>query len=745
MTTLLWKEFKENAKYALAAFLVTGFMMLMGAMSVKGEKADNGTFIFNCWIYFQAIGACFGILQTFPELRRDRWSFLCHRSQSMNEIFFSKILAGITFTLGISLVLFFGAAWVIESARFKRAPFFWSDLWTSAVFLVMGVISYFAAFLCGIRQRKWYGTRFLPLFFTFMSSIYFLTMANSYGNKSVSIILPLAILAAFILGITCWMHFTRSLEDIRTNRFGKAVRIACIYMISTPAQVILTIILFGVMVGSIPRPNLAVNFHYDKEGNTYRVVRDFDSKRMISIEDLYHPERDLNITDFEIRDEIKYRRIQNELNPAFLYKRGSAELLSEVYAQPYTYAPVDASSSLRMDPYSYEPTWYFVFSENRFYGYPTWKTRKPVIVETDIDRLVNVGETNYVNSGENHILLTSEKNGFFILDTKKQEVFSLEEPEIEKPIEAIQITLDKESKTTLILHEDEIAVHEALPRVFKKNGEIVEPTLAPKEMASWTNSENARYYHPDGFYPLNVRYLPGRKLHGIPIPHSLPENSTLMMAKVPDEDRFLIAVDRNCWQNLFWPDNSVRTFLELNSEGKILRHNQFRYYIQYGTDSRMKFLITGTCIPVGPLLGLIAYDEMTATEVDQFYGTDFSSHMDRSPRLVWSFIGLIFASGTVASLVTCWIGRRNSFTRKELIQWMLFSFLLGWAGVLTMVMAHQWIGKTRCASCGKKRLQTNEKCEHCGAAFPMPEKDGTEIFLDSRRVDALAEVVSSAS
>jgi len=41
----------------------------------------------------------------------------------------------------------------------------------------------------------------------------------------------------------------------------------------------------------------------------------------------------------------------------------------------------------------------------------------------------------------------------------------------------------------------------------------------------------------------------------------------------------------------------------------------------------------------------------------------------------------------------------------------------------------EWPARVVCPQCKKRRTVDRENCEHCGAPFPPPEKNGTEIFV----------------
>jgi RNA polymerase subunit RPABC4/transcription elongation factor Spt4 len=40
----------------------------------------------------------------------------------------------------------------------------------------------------------------------------------------------------------------------------------------------------------------------------------------------------------------------------------------------------------------------------------------------------------------------------------------------------------------------------------------------------------------------------------------------------------------------------------------------------------------------------------------------------------------------------------------------------------------EWPARESCPNCKKLRVVDRDQCEHCGADFAPPEKNGTEIF-----------------
>jgi len=61
-------------------------------------------------------------------------------------------------------------------------------------------------------------------------------------------------------------------------------------------------------------------------------------------------------------------------------------------------------------------------------------------------------------------------------------------------------------------------------------------------------------------------------------------------------------------------------------------------------------------------------------------------------------------------------------------EWTAFAFFFGVFGLLAFWIANDWPRRIACPSCGRKRSVERETCEHCGAGWPAPKQDGTEIW-----------------
>jgi ABC-type transport system involved in multi-copper enzyme maturation permease subunit len=99
------------------------------------------------------------------------------------------------------------------------------------------------------------------------------------------------------------------------------------------------------------------------------------------------------------------------------------------------------------------------------------------------------------------------------------------------------------------------------------------------------------------------------------------------------------------------------------------------------------------------------------------------------PEIPWKLI--------LTSLVTAlviwvpaglWLCRRYHFTVGAQLGWAVFHLVCGLPGFLAFLSVQEWPVREPCPNCKKLRVVDREHCEHCGAGFAPPEKNGIEIF-----------------
>jgi len=164
---MIWKELRENARWAALAFfgllLAEIFTLSSGRKTIsnwtEGITLGSNAFLFVSAFGCSAVGAILGALQILPELPRDRWAGLLHRPVPRQVIFLGKVVAGlILYGLATGLPLLCSIAYVVSPGRIP-APFVPGLALPAVSDLVLGAVFYFCALFLGLHSGRWWGSR----------------------------------------------------------------------------------------------------------------------------------------------------------------------------------------------------------------------------------------------------------------------------------------------------------------------------------------------------------------------------------------------------------------------------------------------------------------------------------------------------------------------------------------------------------------------------------------------------------
>lgn len=177
--------FKELREAALIGGLVCG-AMLLAALDHMGVSLDVGRLtVHNLHRHapFQAhkvpfvnpelqdmlaiIAVCgavaLGFRQVWWESFRGTWLYLLHRPAPWSALMLTKLAAGGGLLLAATAVpVLLLAAWAATPGT-HASPFEWAMAAQPLRLCFGATVLYLAAFLCALREARWYATRFLPL------------------------------------------------------------------------------------------------------------------------------------------------------------------------------------------------------------------------------------------------------------------------------------------------------------------------------------------------------------------------------------------------------------------------------------------------------------------------------------------------------------------------------------------------------------------------------------------------------
>jgi hypothetical protein len=298
MKALLWKEFRENLKWALLLALLLGGSMAFVLHGSPGTAYDQWSticsegFLTITTFGFALAGLALGFLQILPEQRKDRWAFWIHRPVSSHELFLGKVLSGTAlYALATILPLTVAFAWC-TALSWSVLPFTTGMILPGLIDALTGLCLYFAAFLTGLLPGRWYGARALPLVAAFVTVMIASHVITAHvGWLSFGIILGLALFIA-----ASWAAFLHNGKLRLLPLWGKAP----LGFIFATACLVLVFFLIVVIANFFRNSSSQESTRYEVE-NSGRVVRtvqkDFGSAKVFDLEGNPLPDLRRNSSD----------------------------------------------------------------------------------------------------------------------------------------------------------------------------------------------------------------------------------------------------------------------------------------------------------------------------------------------------------------------------------------------------------------------------------------------------------------
>jgi hypothetical protein len=169
---IVLKEVRENAwmaavalaAYALVLVTLTGFdFWTMRWYPVQQIPFQDVRFLIWSIIISAVFGTLLGIRQSWWESVRGTSVFLLHRPIARRAVFATKLATGAALFLsatGLPLLVY--ALWADRPGT-HASPFYWSMTATCWLYWLAMTAVYAAAFLTGLRDARWFGSRLFPL------------------------------------------------------------------------------------------------------------------------------------------------------------------------------------------------------------------------------------------------------------------------------------------------------------------------------------------------------------------------------------------------------------------------------------------------------------------------------------------------------------------------------------------------------------------------------------------------------
>jgi hypothetical protein len=691
MKSLLWKEWRENLKWAgLPALVILLPMLLLGGPREPMFGTGGGMLFF---LIAAGTGAGLGFLQFFFESRGDSRSILLHRPLGRSRIFAGKVLAGAGLYLLAQGAPFVAVEVWMATPGHMAAPYDWRTSLPWLADILAGLVYYFAGALTALRQARWYGSRGVGLAAAFLCTLLVWTVPEFWQ--------ALLVIGTFgaLVGAAAWGSFLTGGAYAPQPRLAKAGLAG-------------TLLLGLALVSFLGKLFVGQLYHAGRLEYEYRLDRQ-GRLLLLPWKEGVGPIEPLTDLNGQVPDDLKGKRVDRNLIDEI-----EAPLAGMGWPKHRSYRNAGRFYvEYENDSKPGREEWFYVPDQGRVLGYDA--VYHQFLGSFGPDGFAPAGqppgerfqgEVRYITRLWEAIpppFLTFP-GGVYDVDFSRRTIRTFfTAPEGETVLWASRWHDRREDASLAVVSTDR-SVHVlttagvpvvSVPRAFdpeKFRLRSVGRLESPERYVFWYGPP--AFQGPDGYattpshvleYAAGGRELARRELS--PPPRAEPSSAEALfgLATSPTEAVTLVGGSRS----LRWKARST------GGKDQPLLLELLEAWIGY-------------FIPEAVW--------RTAPGDDLFLG----------------FSALSLLTSAACALVCFLLARRYAFSGARCLGWALCGLLFSWVGLVLMLALQEWPARVRCPSCGRLRLVDRERCEHCGAAHAPPAQDGTEIFEESAAAPA---------
>jgi hypothetical protein len=671
MKALIQKDLRENLKVALIGLVIFSLLAVLayqiGSAALAGLLAGRAAQInalqpllspnllaeaaFLCPIF----GAALGWLQSRNEAHRDLWAFLIHRPVTRSEIFLGKTIAGLClYALGAGLPF----AILVAVARIPgrvAAPFEWAMVLPLFAFFLTGVAWYFAGFLTGLRQARWYASRGFGLGLAIIASMG-VSLAESW-QWLILIAMSVVILATAVWGACQSGGYYRGQPW--------AGRLALIVALAAGCGVV---ILLGValLFNMVINPLMPLSFNY----SYYQMTRDGAICKVT----LNHDNGEAAIADLEghplLNPKTGQKMTLGEIEPLYAY--GGAVLSRFSHWNQNRNAVQDAGRFFSLLNITDKKLWY-LDRHGKLLSFDG-RTRK-------FAGILPPGAPDGALTSESFLSQRgSVAYGYNPINVSWQWLATA------KAVYRVDFKAGTAKPVFTLPNDDEIGGYADVAGGYDV-----------------TQTRNSIITTRQTVYLLDAE---GRTIFAAPYQPGYAEYPQVQVL-------FLQPANGSTAKYAVWFHPDVVTSRKAN--GKMPFHV---LWLGPGRD-----VAKTADVPALPGPEFNSWPQRLAQAL-----LPLPAHLmlDKDISSPWNVLS--FALAFVSALLSWSLLRRYDSSPLAVAGWTLFVFLLGIAGLLTLLCVQEWPAREVCPRCKMLRPVDRELCPHCQSPFPPPEKNGTEIF-----------------
>jgi hypothetical protein len=683
MKSMLWKELRENAKWAalgLLALVLAEFYALSTTRDVdSGLMTDltvcSSTFLMVTAFGCSAIGAGLALVQILPELRRDQWAALLHRPVPRSTIFFGKALAGlILYACATVPPLLASAAYVATPGQFA-APLIPGMMIPSVSDLLLGPMFYFAAVFACLHRGHWWGSRG-----AIGLSVVILFIQHLIGAWA--FVLPMT--ATLIYLVAAWAAM-ESNGSMQSRPF--LGRVALVLIVTLGAECLLLAIdaaLFFIPTKTVTSVTPYSEFQIAADGRIFtasqsgdgtQVLKDMDGKVVTDPHYISNESREgyceiLPLT-WDLRKPIEPRRLYLEQTPRtlgnYLFKINES-----------------------MD----KQVWFLLLKQNYFVGYDKISRREIGICDATGFKSPGQKPVPFAEPIQDSVIFFRSPHLFW----SGSKLFGFD------------------------FAERTLTTYDLTPQTIYGASDVTGNYLetVPTFVAVATQNE-LRLFNAKGALVLALPYPHDPDIWSYLSIGANDTGSQIYLESAPSPGEW--------WNGLNQPFSKEPVFLDVFDATGKLQHTYSRIDSNNVTiaptwTSRVQVFLS-PALPA--LVGTLFSSFLPFTPTPNEMMGDFVMPQPVLQATVPDLITMFLLNLVLASAVI-FCARRVGFSGRRILAWALFVFCFGLPGFAAFRFASDWPSRTRCPECGRYRPLEAATCPHCHQAWPQPHLIGTEIF-----------------
>lgn len=674
MKMIIWKELRENAKWAALALGVLALAEFYALSSGKTGSYDlynnltmcSTTFLlvtsFGCAI----IGGVIGTLQILPELRRDQWASLLHRPTTRGRILWAKAAAGLSLYLIATIVPFVASAAYVATPGQFAAPLTPGMLTAGLSDILLGVVFYAGALLICLHRGPWIGARGL----TALAVAYVFVL---HLNIGLPFLLPLV--AASVLFLAAWR--VMSANGAARGKTAAAAMAAISLMGSCAA-------VHGILFGwqMLNRSGLISTMRFEgfqiaKSGEIFIMSSNGDGSDRVLTDTDGKPVTDERFLDND------YGREFCQISPlTWNFGGGDAFNYPSIMRSPR-----QLSQYVRplIRDYESPEIWFHLVRENYFIGYDKLSRRT----------VGTCGKNGFLPPGsppepfDAPLRSSDYPSGHRFLYWSGDSVFSVD-------------FLDRKKSEILNAGADRIEGASSVSSNFEK-----------REMVAVALDSGLRVYNSRNELLVETGYT-----------HDPMVWRSISVGTNAANDRIYVQYARFGW--LISPDTKDRTIYldEVDLQGKVLRNYSLTTaLVPPKARWQDQIEIVGT-LPITALARHLAGSRSPQDEFNPFMLPGHFLFKAMTPSQLAILLGLAVALAAAAGVHA----KRSGLPVGSCWRWAAFVILFGLPGLIAFLANAKWPARTPCPSCTKKRPVESTACPSCGTGWPALPQTGTEVF-----------------